>query len=78
MSNLRRNDPASADQATERDFEADSNASAPVSCPTEVIPSVDPSPPDMSPKTPARKWDAIGETAATGNLDKTIGLDADE
>jgi serine/threonine-protein kinase len=77
MTIQRRNETASADQATRRDLEADSNTSASASCPTEVIRSADPPPPNVSPAPPARARVVMAGTAATGNRDRTIDLDAD-
>jgi serine/threonine-protein kinase len=77
MSNPRRNETSSADQATKCDLEAGSSASASASGPTEVIQGDDPSPPDVSPGSPARMHNMVAETAATGNPDRTLDLDAD-
>jgi serine/threonine-protein kinase len=74
MSNQRRDDSASADQATEADFEGDPNPARSASCPTELIESVDrPLPPVSS-----RSLEGRAETPATGSIpDREIELQSD-
>jgi serine/threonine-protein kinase len=75
-----RNEPASANQATERDLEADSSISASesasASCPTELIESVDTSLPIVSVEGSARTCAVSSETAATDDRDRGVKLDA--